>query len=114
MEKKSKEEENIEALSKKITIDEVTKICRKLKNRKAGGVDDIVNEIIKYGGINIIYVLWSLCERCRETEKTPAEWLKGNISIYLLDAPEAGRHNSSATSIALEEKLYVNQQSCVP
>ena len=32
----------------------------------------------------------------------------------LLDAPEAGRHNPSGTSIALEEKLYVNQQSCVP
>ena len=35
-------------------------------------------------------------------------------SYHLLDAPEAGRHNPSGTSTGLEEKLYVNQQSCVP
>ena len=33
------------------------------------------------------------------------------ISYSELDAPESGRHNPSGSSIALEEKLYVNQQS---
>ena len=59
-------------------------------------------------------------QSCKQNEipphhpKTSCYSDRSNPDGLQLDAPEAGRHNPSGTSIALEEKLYVNQQSCVP
>jgi hypothetical protein len=66
-------------LNEKITFEEVRKIIGRLENGKAAGIDEINNEIIKYGGEQAHVVIWQLVTLCFETEKAPEEWAKGMI-----------------------------------
>ena len=66
-------------LNEKIRFEEVRKVIRRLNNGKAAGIDEIVNEIIKYGGDPVYLVIWQLIKKCFETEKIPQDWMKGII-----------------------------------
>ena len=63
-------------LGTQITIEEVQKIVKLLKNGKAAGVDGIVNEILRFGGDNMNQVLWQLCKTIFDNEMVPYEWLE--------------------------------------
>ena len=54
-------------------------MIRGLKNGKAAGVDEIVNEVLKYGGDQVTVMLWQLCQTCVETERTASQWMKGMV-----------------------------------
>ena len=50
-----------------------------LKNGKSARVDEIVNEVLKYGGDQVTVIMWQLIQTCFETEKIPSQWMKGII-----------------------------------
>ena len=54
-------------LSREITLDEVTRCISKLKKGKAAGIDEIINELIKYGGEQVHMVIWQLLNICFKT-----------------------------------------------
>ena len=45
-------------LNDPIRYEEVRKAISRLKNGKAAGIDEIVNETIKYGGEPVYVVIW--------------------------------------------------------
>ncbi len=61
-------------MSKYISIDEVHKIVKKLKNGKSRRVDGIINELIKYGPISLIIKLTKLYNLCLIKEKILEVW----------------------------------------
>ena len=60
MEIKSKHIKDLPDLEGKISLYEVKKVVKKLALGKAAGIDEIVNEILKYGGPKMITILWHL------------------------------------------------------
>lgn len=52
----------------------------KLKNRKAPGLDDITNEMIKYGGENLLKELEIFFNKIILYSKVPDQW-KESINI---------------------------------
>ena len=66
-------------LGQQITLEEVEKIAKRLKNCKAAGVDGIVNETLRFGGENMNQLLLQLCKIMFENEMVPDEWLEGII-----------------------------------
>ena len=75
----NKSHEYKDELGVQITLAEVQKIVKRLKNGKAAGTDKIVNEILKFGGENMNKAIWQLCKLMFEKEKVPDEWLEGII-----------------------------------
>ena len=62
-------------MQKEFTTDEVKECCvAKLKNRKAAGADETVNEFIKYGGEGMITMTAMLYRWLWENEFTPKRW----------------------------------------
>ena len=61
------------------TADEFHKALKKLKNHKAGGVDQISNEQLKYGGEATVEKLSPVFEKVWNQEKVPLDWPKGVI-----------------------------------
>ncbi len=74
-----------ENLSQYISIDEVHKIVKKLKNGKSGGFDGIVNELIKFSPISLIIKLTKLYNLCLMKEKIPEVWKLSLIRMLLKD-----------------------------
>ena len=66
-------------LNKKIRYEEVKSVIGRLCNGKAAGIDEIVNEVIKYGGEPTSLMIWQLIKNCFETEVIPQEWAEGII-----------------------------------
>lgn len=54
----------------------------KAKTRKVSGIDDITNELIKYGGPEIQQEITKLFHKIISHEKTPIEW-KTSVSILI-------------------------------
>ena len=59
-----------------ITENEFNDIIAHLK-QKAEGIDNIVNELIKYGGENLKQKLHKLIARIWEKEEMPKDWERG-------------------------------------
>lgn len=57
----------------------MVKAVAKLKKNKAAGVDEIVNELLKYGGDIVIEVLWHFFNKAWTEEVVPEEWSKAVI-----------------------------------
>lgn len=53
-----------------------TKIAKKLKNRRAPGLDNIHNEMLKYGGKELHDPLNALFNKIVRTGSIPTEWKK--------------------------------------
>jgi exonuclease III len=62
-----------------ITIEEVVKAIKKLKNGKAAGVDGIQAELLKYGGDELVRRITTLCNHIWTTGDIPADWCDGII-----------------------------------
>ena len=66
-----------------VTEEEISGAMKKLKNRKAPGPDNITNEMIKYGGPEMIKYLKLLYNTILETSDIPKEWHKSiTIPIF--------------------------------
>ena len=55
---------------------------RKLKNRKSPGLDDIANELLKYGGENLNQQLTTSIRNIVSQHRIPDEW-RASITILL-------------------------------
>lgn len=63
-----------------ITSEEVVLAIKGLKNRKAPGVDDINNEMLKNGGAVVIHELTTLFNKIIRERKVPEEW-RSSITV---------------------------------
>ena len=63
-----------------ISIDEVSKAVKSLKNNKAAGLDQIPAELLKKGGSDLITSITKLVNKCWEEAYTPRDWRNGAIS----------------------------------
>ena len=68
-----------EQLNAPIALQEVISVLHNLRNGKAGGIDSLINEIVKYGGNDITVATWRLCEAVFRLEKIPQDWARGLI-----------------------------------
>ena len=64
---------------REFTSDEVKECVAKLKNRKAAGADEIVNEFLKYGGEGVITMMVDLYNWIWRNEYTPKRWREGVV-----------------------------------
>jgi hypothetical protein len=66
-----------------ITLEEVTKAIKSMKNRKAPGLNGINAELVKYSGFLFHLRLLHFLNMCWKLLQTPKEWSKAKvISIY--------------------------------
>ena len=68
-----------EALDREIEKAEIVKCICKLKNKKTGGSDGLVGELLKYGGSGMVYLLEHLFRVVWHEEVVPKEWREGLI-----------------------------------
>ena len=61
-------------LNKEITLDEVKKILKKLKKKKAVGVDRLSNEMLKNTPIHFIEIILQVFNKCLKTRDIPKIW----------------------------------------
>ena len=74
---------NTEILEKPLKEDEVVKMLKKLKLKKASGLDLISNEMLKYGFDHLKEVILKLFKLILATRPIPSKWELGLISpIY--------------------------------
>jgi len=57
-----------------LTVEDVKKAIRNLKNNKAAGTDGIHPELIKYGGNQLLNRMYELVRQIWEEERIPEEW----------------------------------------
>jgi endonuclease/exonuclease/phosphatase family metal-dependent hydrolase len=70
--------------------DEITAICKKMKDNKAPGYDRISAEHFKHAGSNCIHVLTYVFNRICETEKVPLQFKRG----VLIPIPKGNKDRS--------------------
>lgn len=70
---------NGDELNDKITFGELRRAIKVLKRGKAAGVDEWVNELIKFGGERMEYCLWLMFSKVWENEEIPKDWGRGLI-----------------------------------
>ena len=66
-------------LDGKIEVSEILKCIRQIKNNKTGGNDGLVGELLKYGGIEMAYLLEKLYSIIWYEEYVPRQWREGLI-----------------------------------
>ena len=94
-------------LNDPIRFEEVRKAITKLKNGKAMGIDQMVNEVIKYGGDPVHIVIWQLISACFESEEIPQEWMKGIIfPIYKAGDGRNPDNYRGITLLCITSKIY--------
>ena len=62
-----------------ITIEEVIRAIKKLKNGKSAGVDGIQAELLKNGGDEMVKKITTLCNQVWKLEQVPKDWKDGII-----------------------------------
>jgi hypothetical protein len=74
--KGNKEISEVEVEVEEITIEDVKKAIRNLKNKKVAGTDGIHPALIKYGGNKLLNRMYELVRQIWEKEKIPEKWKK--------------------------------------
>ncbi len=81
-------------LDEPFEVSEVVTICKELPNGKAGGLDGITYEHIKYGGVNLHKILAKIFNSVCAFEYVVDNWLVGNI-ISLYKGKKSKRHKTN-------------------
>ena len=93
-------EEGDEILNKDFTTIEIHKLINKLKNNKSCGIDNIINEFLKFSPKNYKNVLVKLFNVILKTGIIPSEWCISFISpIYKNKGPKNYPNNYRGISI---------------
>ena len=71
---KTGNKETSEVEVEEITIEDVEKAIRNLRNNKAAGTDGIHSELIKYGGNKLLSRIYDLVRQVWKEERIPEEW----------------------------------------
>ena len=62
-----------------VSVEDVRKAVKKIKNGKAPGVDGITSEMLKYGGESVIEWLTRVCNVCFMEGRVPKDWQRAVI-----------------------------------
>jgi len=101
--KGNKEINKVEVDVEELTIADVKKAIRNLKNNKAAGTDGIHLELIKYRGNKLLNRMYELVRQIWEKERIPEEWKETIIvPIHSEDRDRCENYRR----IALENATY--------
>ena len=96
-----------------ITADETLNAIKNLKNRKAAGIDDFVNEYFKYSSQQLVIIYCKLFNIVFKSGIVPETWLNGIIRpIYKGDANDPDNYRA-ITLTSCFEKLFTSILSTV-
>ena len=70
-----------EILDSNITLEEVKLAIKRLQNHKAVGVDDIVAEVLKYGGEDFQFALYKVFYEMFRREQIPRVWARDRVFL---------------------------------
>ena len=94
-------------LKRNISINELKTVVKRLKLRKAVGLDQISNEMMKYGFPFLKDPLLKLFSPILEAQIVPADWCKGLISpIFKLDDDMNPDNYKAVCVISCLSKLF--------
>ena len=62
-----------------VSVEDVRKAVKKIKNGKAPGVDGITSEMLKYGGESVIEWLTKVCNVCFREGRVPKVWQRAIV-----------------------------------
>ena len=101
-------EENVkEELDREIEEKETQDAVMRLKTGKAGGCDEVVAEVLKKGGENIVRALHKLCEKVWEEETLPTDWTRGIVFPIYKDGDKRDPSNyRGITLLSIVGKVY--------
>jgi hypothetical protein len=72
-------QQDVEHIDRPIERAEISKAIKRLKKGKSAGVDEIVTELLKFGGYMIEEILWFFFDQVWREERVPEEWSKAVI-----------------------------------
>ena len=67
------------SLLMEVSVDDVRKSVKKLKNGKSPGIDGITSEMLRYGGESVIEWLTRVCVACLAEGKVLVEWKRAIV-----------------------------------
>lgn len=90
-----------------ISVGEIKKMMKKIKDGKAAGIDGVPAEVWKYGGEKMEEWLWKFCNRVWKGEGWPEAWKEGLI-VPILKKGEGERVEDyrGVTLMATAYKMY--------
>jgi hypothetical protein len=117
LEEDDEEEEEIEeelggewrktSLNGEIERIEVKEAIRRLKNNKSAGVDEVVAEILKYGGKWMVESVYQVCSKLFSEEEMPVAWLRAiKVPIKKKGSGEEYGHYRGVTLLSCVGKVY--------
>lgn len=108
LQRESYEERNVkEELDREIEEKETEDAVMRLKLGKAAGCDEVVAEVLKKGGDNIVKALHMLCEKVWTEETLPTDWTRGVIFPIYKDGDKRDPLNyRGITLLSIVGKVY--------
>ena len=99
-----------EFINGSITIAELKQMCSKLKNNKASGPDDIINEFIKHSPDSVLAILCRLFNIILDTGLIPSNWTLGYIVPIFKNkgSPEDPGNYRGITLLSALGKLFTS------
>ena len=76
-----------------LTVEDLKKAMRNLKNNKAAGTDGIHPELIKYGGSKLLNIIYEVVRLIWEEERIPEEW-KETIIVPIYKEGDRDKHEN--------------------
>src|SRR3954453_16905142 len=96
-----------EQLNAPLALQEVIAVLHNLRNGKAGGLDSLINEILKYGGNEITVATWRLCEETFRLLNIPRDWARGLIFPLFKEGDARAPDNyRGITLLSVVGKIY--------
>ena len=87
------EKDLLDVLNRVISIEEVRKVIKNLKNGKAAGLDKIIPELIKAFDDNMLEVIAPILNNIFDSGNFPEEWALGVIVILYKDGTKSDLNN---------------------
>jgi hypothetical protein len=94
-------------LNGEIEREEVNEAIKRLKNNKSAGIDEVVTEILKYGGKWMRESVYQVCRKLFSEEEIPAAWLRAiKVPIKKKGSGEEFGHYRGITLLSVVGKVY--------
>ena len=90
-----------------ITVEEVRRVIRELRNGKAVGLDGVVGEIMREGGEWMVKSVWCMCKRMFVVGQVPDDWTKAvKVPIPKKGIGDRFEQYRGITLISVVSKVY--------